>query len=181
MAITVGTTEPLTFTIGDTVSWSKVESDYPAPTWNLVYGFTGPSRFIVTTTDINTTDHLATLPTTGISPGKYVWSVKATDGTSSITLASGAMDARPDLFAADAELDAAEAQLALVQAAYNSLVTGANASVSVEGVSYTKRQLSELLAALLFARREVDRLRNVRRALLGQSSNNMFRTRFLNA
>lgn len=178
MAITVGTSEPTCFTIGDTVSWVRSEPEYLAPTWNLVWGFSGPTRFTVTSADTETTKHLGTLPTTGLKPGKYAWTVKATDGTSNITLASGEVDALPNLTAADTELDAAEAQLALLEAAYASISTGGNQSVSVDGISYTKRSMAELKAALMFARREVERLRNVRRALLGQSTGHIFLTRF---
>jgi hypothetical protein len=180
MAITVGTSEPTSFTIGDTVSWSRHEADYIAPTWNLVWGFSGPTRFTVTSTDYNTTDHLGTMPTTGLKPGKYTWTVKATDGTSNITLGSGETDALPNLSAADTELDAAEAQLTVVETAYNALATGKNVSVSVDGVTYTRRQMSELKGAMLYARREVERLRNVRRALLGQATGRLFLTKFVN-
>ena len=37
MAYTVPTTEPEEFFLGDTVTWTKVLSDYPASVWTLKY------------------------------------------------------------------------------------------------------------------------------------------------
>jgi hypothetical protein len=183
MAITVGTLEPTSFHIGDSVSWTRHEADYLPPTWNLVYGFYGPTRFTVTSTDSGT-DHLAALPlntgsVTTIKPGKYSWIVKATDGTSIITLQSGEMVALPDLTVADSELDAAEAQLALVESAYNSLVTGIYSEISIDGVQYTLRSnIADLKSAREAARREVERIKAARRVLFRQGNGSLFVTRF---
>lgn len=178
MAITVGTTEPVCFTIGDTVSWTRFEPDYLPATWNLVYGFSGPSRFTIETVD-DGTKHKATMIATGLLPGDYVWIVKATNGTDTITLDRGTMRAVPDLTAADAELDAAEARLAVVEAAYTNLAGGAFTSVSVDGVAFTRGQTSDLKSILMFCRREVQRLRANRAILLGQRGGDLHLTRFL--
>lgn len=178
MAITVGTTEPTCFTIGDTVSWVRYEADYPASTWHLIYGFSGPSRFTIET-EAEGTKHKATMPTSGMSPGDYVWTMRASDDTNSITLDRGTMRAIPDLTVPDTELEAAEARLVTVEAAYTSLAGGGFTSVSVDGVAFTRGQTSDLKQILMFCRREVQRLRANRAILLGQRGGDLHLTRFL--
>lgn len=180
MAIEVGTSEPTCFTIGDTVSWIRTEEDYPAPTWHLIYGFSGPLRFTITSV-ADTTNHLLTMPVTGVLPGDYIWTAKASDGTSAITVGQGNMRAQPDLTVLDEELDAAEARLAEVEAAYTSLTSsGGYTSVSVDGVAFSRGQgTADLKEILMFCRREVERLRANRRILLGGATGNLHLTRFL--
>jgi hypothetical protein len=177
MAIETLKSEPACFTIGDTVSWIRRENDYLPPDWNLEYGFSGPTRFSIGSTDEGDS-HKITLPSTGWIPGDYAWSVKATDGTQNITLGNGSIRALPNLTAADTELDAAEARLTALQTAYDNLSGSNYTSVSVDGVAFSRSQTSDLKAQLMFARREVERLCALRRALLGQGAGNLFFTRF---
>ena len=177
MAITVGTSEPVCFTIGDSVSWTRFEADYLPPDWNLEYGFSGPTRFTITSADEGDS-HKITLPSTGWLPGDYIWSVKATDGTDNITLDVGNIRALPNLTEADAELDAAEARLAALEEAWTTLSGNSYTSVSVDGVAFTKSTSNDLKAQLMFARREVERLRALRMTLLGKSGGDLFLTRF---
>ena len=177
MAITAGTSEPSCFTIGDTVSWIRTEADYQAPAWNLIFGFSGPTRFTVASTDAGT-DHLITLPTTGWKPGRYSWEAKATDGTQNIQIATGQISALPNLTIADPDLDALETALAIAEAAYNSIASGQMQSVSVDGISYTRSNNSSLQNHVLFLRREIQRLIKRNRALLGQATGDNFRLRF---
>ena len=180
MAIEVGTSEPTCFTIGDTVSWIRAQEDYPAPTWHLVYGFSGPLRFTITSV-ADTTNHKLTMPVTGILPGDYIWTAKASDGTSAITIGQGNMRAQPDLTVLDEELEAAEERLATVEAAYTDLTSGGGfTSVSVDGVAFSRgAQTADLKEVLMFCRREVERLRANRRMLLGGSAGDLHLTRFL--
>lgn len=182
MAITVQSGEPCSFTVGDTVQWSRTEADYQAPTWNLVYGFTGPTRFTVTSADYNTTDHLMTIPTTAgtVKPGVYTWIAKATNGSSSIQIGSGQMTALPDLTASNPELDAIEAKIGIAEAAWHSISAKQNVDMSVDGISYTKKNSGELWTYLARLRRERTRLINEQRGLLSQSTGNVFVTRFRN-
>jgi hypothetical protein len=181
MAIETLKSEPACFTIGDTVSWTRYESDYLPPDWNLVYGFSGPTRFTIASSDYGDS-HKITMPWTGLLPGDYVWTVKATTGTDpniqNITLGHGTIRALPNLTAADAVLDTAEARLAALETAYANLSGNSYTSVSVDGVAFSRSQVSDLKAQLMFARREVERLQGLRRALLGQSGGNLFLTRF---
>src|SRR4030095_6489075 len=178
MAIEVGTNEPTCFTIGHSVSWIRTEEEYPAPTWSLIYGFSGPIRFQVLSV-ADTTNHKATMPLTGIAPGDYVWTVRATDGTSTITLDKGSVRALPDLTVFDAELEAAEERLAALESAYLSSSGGAYTSVSVDGVAFSRGQSTDLKANLQFARREVERLKAQRTVLLGKAVGNLHLTHFL--
>jgi len=178
MAITVGTSEPVCFTIGDTVSWIRHEDEYLAPTWHLVYGFSGPIRFTITSV-ANGLNHQLTMPLTDILPGDYVWTVKASDDVQGITLSSGSMRALPNLMVTDAELEAAEARLATVESAYMSLSGGGYTSVSVDGVAFSRGQVSDLKEILMFSRREVERLRANRAILLGRAAGNLHLTRFI--
>lgn len=186
MAIEVLKSEPVCFTIGDTVSWTRFETDYLPPDWKLVYGFSGPTRFTIDSAQ-DGSNHKTTMPTAGISPGDYVWTVRAEtveeelgsgDPALSITIGRGRMRAVPDLTVPDAELDAAEARLALVESAYTGLSNGGFTSVSVDGVAFSRGQITDLKSSVMFARREVERLRANRRILLGEGGDNLFLTRF---
>lgn len=186
MAIEVLKNEPICFTIGDTVSWTRFESDYLPPNWKLVYGFSGPTRFQIESVQ-DGTKHKTTMPTRGINPGDYVWTVRAEtveaylgsgDPAQSITVGRGRMRAIPDLTVPDTELDAAEARLAMVESAYTGLSNGGFTSVSVDGIAFSRGQTSDLKQTLMFARREVERLRAARRQLLGQGDSGLFLTRF---
>jgi hypothetical protein len=177
MAIETLNSEPACFTIGDTVSWIRHEDDYLPATWSLEYGFSGPTRFTISSTDEGDS-HKITLPSTGWLPGDYIWSVKATDGTQNITLQAGSIRALPNLTVADTELDAAEARLAALELAWTNLSGNNYTSVSVDGVAYTKSTSNDLKAQLMFARREVERLRALRAALLGKGTGDLFLIRF---
>src|SRR4030095_3156254 len=178
MAIEVGTNEPTCFTIGDTVSWIRTETDYPAPTWHLIYGFSGPIRFQIGSV-ADGTNHKATMPLTGIAPRDYVWTVRATDDTSFITIGKGSVRALPDLTVLDTELETAEERLEALETAYMDLSGGGYTSVSVDGVAFTRGQSTDLKANLMFARREVERLKAQRTILLNKAVGNLHLTRFL--
>jgi hypothetical protein len=179
MAVEVLTCEPVCFTIGDTVSWVRFEADYLPPDWKLVYGFSGPTRFTIESI-AEVDNHKTTMPTAGILPGDYVWTVRAVNDTlsQSITVGQGRMRAVPDLTVSDAELDAAETRLATLESAYNGLSNGGFTSVSVDGIAFSRGQTSDLKANLMFARREVKRLRANRQMLLGLGGDPLFLTRF---
>lgn len=74
MAIPVAEFEPVSFFVGDTVTWRKSLSDYPADqSWALSYFFQGPG-FFSTAAAASGASHLVTIAaatTLGQVPGRY--------------------------------------------------------------------------------------------------------------
>ena len=69
-------TEPLSFTAGETVQWTRVLPDYPAGTWTLKYALQAPGKSLITlTAGADGTTHAITIAaaTSGAwAPGVYL-------------------------------------------------------------------------------------------------------------
>jgi hypothetical protein len=119
------TTEPVSFTSGDTVAWLRTLDDYPASSsWVLAYTFiNGAAKFTVTAA-ASGRDHavaIAASASAGYPPGTYTWQATVTKSAERYTVGTGTCQVLPNLEAASQydtrtparkALDAAEVALA---------------------------------------------------------------------
>jgi hypothetical protein len=84
---------------GDTVAVTLSLSTYDAPTWSLSWALAGPSTLTKAST-ANGSSHdldLSAVETAALLAGLYQWRLRATDGTSVVTLATGVLTVTADL------------------------------------------------------------------------------------
>lgn len=184
MAVTVQTSEPASFTVGDTVKWSLAFSGYTPGVDTVTAGFSGPTRFTLTATvdPADVTKFLFTItPTTNVLAGEYVVATRATAAGGDVeTLTIGIITALPQVGATNAELDTLEAQLALAKTAYYQIAKSTRTSVSVDGVSYTNRNARELWEFIAWLERRIAQEKNKIASALGRGTSGLFVTRFRN-
>jgi hypothetical protein len=102
--MSIPTTEPASFVAGDTVTWSKSLSDYPATTWSLKYRFVNSAGKVDITAAADGSDYLVTLTaatTAAYTAGKYDftgWVEKGTGPTAErVTVSTGRIEIKPNL------------------------------------------------------------------------------------
>ena len=96
---------------GDSLSWTKTLTDYPAgSSWVLKYYLHGPQQIQIDSS-ASGDDHLVeVLPAVSAKydVGTYHWAADVTDGTDRHQVESGKVDVLPDLAALDSPYDARE-------------------------------------------------------------------------
>ena len=102
--MTIPTTEPVSFTSGDTVAWTRTLDEYPATaSWVLAYTFINSSaRFTVTAT-ASGRDHAVAIAASASAshpPGTYTWQATVTKGAERYTVGTGSCQVLPNLEAA---------------------------------------------------------------------------------
>jgi len=100
MAIPLPTSEPAALRAGDTATWLKSLPDFPAGAgWSLEYTLINATGKITITSTAQGNDHkIRVLPatTTGWAAGTYAWQCRATDGTDTVTIATGNLEIKPN-------------------------------------------------------------------------------------
>lgn len=98
------TTEPSRVTAGDSISWLKSLSDYPASSgWVLAYTFINSAAKITATATASGADHLVSISaatSAGWVAGTYTWQATATKAAERYTVGTGALVVLPNLAAA---------------------------------------------------------------------------------
>lgn len=98
------TTEPSRVTAGDSISWLKSLSDYPASAgWVLAYTFINSAAKITATATASGADHLVSISaatSAGWASGTYTWQSTVTKAAERYTVGTGAMVVSPNLAAA---------------------------------------------------------------------------------
>jgi hypothetical protein len=93
MAKTIQITEPLEFTAGDTVTWHKSLSDYPANDgWSLVYTLINATAKLSIASTASGSDHainITALISSGYAAGIYSWQSCVTKGLERYTVGAG--------------------------------------------------------------------------------------------
>lgn len=90
---------PVTIIAGDSVSWVRELSDYPAGVWTLTYIFSNATHsFTVSTTASGTAHAAAVLAATSgaYTAGRYRWHARVTDGTAVHTVEDGWLTVKPN-------------------------------------------------------------------------------------
>lgn len=172
MAVEALANFPRAFVAGDTLRVSITDGDYPSPGWTLKVLFRSPSGavFSYDATDDGAAGFTFVIPavdTAQLSAGEYavtyVWTEAATGERISETI--GATAVLPDPTAV-APKSVARQTLEAMEAALQSLASGANLTVSFNGQSFTRRNLKDFQDA-------IDRQRSIVRdeeKLLGLAS-----------
>ena len=192
MAATIPTREPLEFTQGTTVAWTKSLADYPPATWTLSYAFSllaaTSAQKTVTATDNGDGTHLVTITAASSAAygiGAYRWQSRVTDGTSVYQIAEGTVEVSPDLsaagYASTGYDDRSIAKKALD--AIESVLAGRAAEdydgySMPDGRSLSKMTLAEMITARSKLKVEVSQEEAARRVGLGLGNPNKFHVRF---
>lgn len=104
MPYSVPQSEPSTVRAGETWTWTRSLSDYPAGEWALVYTFTSATAALSLTATADGTAHLVRetpLVTADHAPGRYQGFAQVSDGTDTFTVWTGSLQVLPDLSSAD--------------------------------------------------------------------------------
>lgn len=90
---------PDTIIAGDSVSWVRELSDYPAGVWTLTYLFSNSGGSFTAVAVASGLAHAVTLTaavTAGYTAGRFRWHARVTDGTSVYTVEDGWLDVKPN-------------------------------------------------------------------------------------
>jgi hypothetical protein len=102
MTATVPTTEPADFVAGDTLTWSRSLSDYPAGTWTLKYRLINAAGKVDITASASGTDHLvsvASATTAAYTAGVYAWLAWVEKTGERHTVGNGTITIKPNIAA----------------------------------------------------------------------------------
>ena len=152
MAYTVPTTEPDEFFIGDTVTWTKTLSDYPASVWTLKYNFVSADAGAAneTTTAVADGDtHVVTMAkavTDAFTAGDYKWFSYVEDAGETVrySVASGSMTVNPDQSSDTDARSHAKKTLDAICATIEGIATKEQQSYSIAGRSLSRYTPAEL-------------------------------------
>lgn len=179
------TIEPTRVTAGDTVTWLKSLSDYPATSgWVLSYTLINGTAKITSTTTASGADHLVSIAaaTTAVwAAGTYTWQAVVTKAAERYTVGQGAMVVAPDLAAAATYDTRTSARKALD--AVNVLMETYGAKAYMQGyeINGRKQQFHTPGDFLAFRSRlmaEVAREDNAARIAAGLAPRNQIAVRF---
>jgi len=92
---------PSQFVIGDTLAIEIAGGDYPAPTYSLELTFISPTAKLSATSTASSGNHLFTIDTSALAPGRYDYQLKAIGAGFRKTVKSGISTAQQD-FSAEA-------------------------------------------------------------------------------
>ena len=173
---------PREFAVNDTVEWTEGDSTYPAPTWTVRYHFTNPDeQFSSAVSVANGSDHDVVIDTTSLTPGRYQYQRKVTDGSDTFTTESGEIEVLADLAGDTAGVDRrsfAEIALENIEAVLKGKATRDQTSYSLNGRALSRYSPEELNEWRNQLRQEVrDERRQARRDAGGKSHANV-RVRF---
>lgn len=179
------TTEPSRVTAGDTVTWLKSLTDYPASAgWVLVYTLINATGKHTITAAASGNDHLVTVSATtsaGWTAGSYSWSARVSKDSEKFTVGTGSMLVAPDLAAATT-LDTRTSARKALDAVNTALESyGAKAymqSFEIAGRKQAFQSPSEFMAFRSRLMAEVGREDNAARIASGKAPRNQVAVRF---
>jgi hypothetical protein len=99
---TTPTTEPATIVAGDTITWQKSLSDYPATTWTLKYRLLNAAGKIDITATASGDDHLISVTSTtsaAYTAGDYDYLAWVEKSGERVTVGEGRITVKPNLAA----------------------------------------------------------------------------------
>lgn len=102
------TIEPATLAAGDTFTFKRSWSDWPASTWTVTYYLRGPAQIDIEATadgDNHLVDETPAV-TAKWNVGVYDWQAYADDGTNRFKVTEGTLEVTKDFAAGDAVYDA---------------------------------------------------------------------------
>lgn len=185
MAVQTGTCAPELIEQGGTYVFTESFTDYPNTGWNAQYLLQIPGSAPYTTNATNGTGTnnivftLNATNTTNWAPGRYMFSIYVTEMSSNqrATAKTGVTQVIPDLSQTQTP-STAQTMLDNINTAITSLTTGGFQSVSVNNVSYTRYQVTELIALRTRLQAEVIREQQAAEVLRGIKHDGFIATRF---
>lgn len=108
MTAAIPTVEPAELVAGDTWTWTKSFTDYPATTWTLRYYLRSPAGEIAITAAASGSDYLvsvAAATTATYKAGRYFWNAVVTSGSERYPVGGGSFVVKPDPAATGAGFD----------------------------------------------------------------------------
>lgn len=181
------TTEPAAVVAGDTITWQKSISDYPAGTWTLKYRLINSAGKIDITATADGTTHLVSVSASASASwtaGDYTWQAWVENGgaTERHTVGSGTIEVKPNIAVAttlDARTDAAKIVDQLM-AAYQSYTAsnGHLSEFSIAGRTVKYRSAAEILEQLNFWEARVAAEKRAERIAAGIGAGNKILVRF---
>lgn len=168
--------EPLQITAGDSVTWDRFVSDYPASDgWALTYYFTNSTNSFSVSSSASGDAHRIEVDagtTAGWNAGRYYYQVKAKKGAQVVTIETGqSIDILPDF--ASGPLDGrsnSEVALDAIRATIQKKATKDQLSITVEGRTIQRMSFQELIIAERHLAAQVAR---EKRLLNGQQGNGL--------
>lgn len=153
---------PETLTPGESVSASFVSSSYaPGDGWELVYRFAAETPFSVTGVDDGAggfTVSLTTAQTLTLTAGALAFDAIATKGTTSTAVDRGTVTVLPSPLT----VSKWSAILVSVETAIAGYATNTNRSMTIDGLSVTYRDMSDLMQLRAFCIKQIARDRGSR-------------------
>ena len=149
---TIPNTEPVKIIAGDSVSWRKSLSEYPASDgWVLKYALRGGGSAIDLIAAADGDDHLITI-TAAISAayvaGDYTWTSFVTKTTERYTISTGPLTIEPDPVGQAADVDLrshAKIVLDAIDAVLEGRATTDQEEIEIEGEKLKRTPIADLL------------------------------------
>jgi hypothetical protein len=185
MAVQTGTGAPELIEQGGAYVFSEDFSDFPNTAWSAQYLLQIPGSAPYTTNATNgtgATNFIFTLTkaaTANWTPGRYMFSEYVTELATGqrATAKTGVLNVIPDLSQTQTA-SSASTMLAQIESAISALTTGGFQSVSVNNVSYTRYDVTTLIALRTRLQAEVIREREAQEVLRGIDHTGLIGTRF---
>lgn len=140
---------PAQLVAGDSWTWTREFTDYPASIWSATVFFENSDSVFQIAGVASGDTHSFTIPaltTTGYRPGRYGWRLRVTDGTTTTTVENGITEVLVDPAKAG-RYDTrswARRTLEAVEAFLEGNASTAQAAMSIQGRSISRWSLSEL-------------------------------------
>lgn len=180
----IATNEPLEFISGDTVSWTKSLTDYPAnDSWVLTYALINSAHKITITATASGSDHLVSLSaatTAAYTAGVYQWQAYATKSSQRFLVDSGTITVIPN-FAAETTYDArihAKKMVDLIEDVLEGRAEGDTQEYTIGNRSMKKIPILELKKLRDVYLAEYNRLINLDKMANGIPLKNRIKVRF---
>lgn len=184
----IPTREPDSIQAGDTLTWKRSLSDYPASSWVLSYRLTSTTAQLATiAASADGDDHLVSVApatTAAWAAGDYELRGQAYNATTGAKHTVFVADVKilADLMAENAsgndQRSHAVKTLAAIEATILTLAGGTNATISVDGETYSRKNLEELERVRGRYRTEVAAEEELERINRGLKSSRVYKTRF---
>ena len=182
MALTVSTGINGVLEAGNNYSFTETFSQFPSPQYAMNFVMQLPGQAPINTPGLNYTDNVSFQINLGLSnttnAGRYNYAEYVTDGQGNRqTAKTGVVQVIPSLTQQQALTDA-QVMLATIVTAINNLLTGGFQSVSVNNISYTRAEISTLIAMRTRLQAEVKREQDAAAAFRGLETSGRIGTRF---
>lgn len=176
------TTEPSSVYAGDTVTWTKSLTDYPAPTYTLAYALVRDGGSISITASASGADHLVSVSAATSAawvPGTYQWTAYVTSGSARYTVETGEIVIKPNPAAGGYDTRSyARRMLDAIEALLEGRATSDVSSYSIGGRSLSKMSALELVQWREKFRREAESEKAGERIARGLNTGRKILTRF---